>query len=640
MVTENKLGLWKKFEDFSLTVSFGIISLMLIGEIVMRQLYKSGLFHLFGIEGISGISQSNIWVSHLLFLITSFGFAITQDKEQHLNIALGLFKSERAKSISAYIRSSFSSFVLTMLLFSSLLMTFSAFDDSEKVWFIKIKYFVLFFPINFFVTLTRAIKCEIPRVKNRNLLITVNLIMIALAIFFALGAINDFLYSTGSKFTMPEAFYNLRDAVQNYVSKHIAFIIILFCVSLIFESPLFIVFGGIGMFLYIKDAIPLSVIPYEGYSLITSQAIPTIALFTLTGFILSESKAGERLVLFFSAFFSWLPGGVAIAVVLVSAFFTTFTGASGVTILALGSLMVMILRDKKEYDENYSIGLVSSTGSVGLFFPPSLAIILYASTAQIPINQLFLGSLIPGIFLVITLSLTGVFLSLKNKDKIKPFDFKKAGSSFVNSFWELSIPVVLAISYFKGITNLTETSALSVLYAAFIEIVIRQDIKFKELKSIIRKATIVIGGILSILFVTRGLSSYMIDAEIPQKLSNWVKVTIQNKYVFLIFLNLFLIIVGCFLDIFSAILIVSPLIIPTAQVYGIDPIHLAVIFLLNLEIGYITPPVGLNLFLSSYRFQMPLTKIYKSIVPFILIQLVALIVITYAPSLSLILIKK
>jgi tripartite ATP-independent transporter DctM subunit len=369
--------------------------------------------------------------------------------------------------------------------------------------------------------------------------------------------------------------------------------------------------------------------------MLTSNTIPAIPLFTVAGFLLSESKAGERLIRLFKSLVGWIPGGLVVAAVLVSTFFTTFTGASGVTILALGGLLYFILVESGNYKPRFATGMLTSFGSIGLLFPPSLALIIYGSVAQVNIFELFLGGIGPGIVMVVVMSAIGVVVSIRRKVKPVPFNGRDALKAVGESFWELLLPVIIILSYFTGVTTLVETAALAVVYAFIIEVIVHREISFRSLGTVILKAVPIIGGVLIILAVARGLSYYFIDARVPQNLSAWVGNHIASKFLFLLILNLTLLVTGMFMDIFSAILVVAPLIIPLGQVFGIDPVHLGIIFIANLELGFITPPVGLNLFLASYRFEMPLLTLYRNVFPFFLVQFAIVLVITYVPDLTL-----
>jgi tripartite ATP-independent transporter DctM subunit len=389
----------------------------------------------------------------------------------------------------------------------------------------------------------------------------------------------------------------------------------------------------VAYLLFVRAGGALEVIPSEAYGMLTGYSLPAIPLFTFAGFILSESQAGKRLVRLFKAFVGWLPGGLVVMAVLVSTFFTTFTGATGVTILALGALLVFALQSGG-YRTGFSEGVVTSSGSIGLLIPPSLPIIIYGVTAQINIKHMFAGGIIPGVLMVLCLCVIGVATALRRKVERAPFQLAEAWGAVRESFWEILLPLVILLMYFLGLTTLVETGAVAVVYSLIVEVAIHRDLDFAALRRIVLKCVPIIGGVLVILAAAKGLSYYIVDAEVPMALSAWVKANVTSKFVFLLALNLVLLIVGCLMDIFSAILVVVPLIIPVGQAFGIHPVHLGVIFLANLGLGYLTPPVGLNLFLAAYLFNKPVAKIVKDIIPFFLALLAVVLLVTYVPWLS------
>lgn len=400
-------------------------------------------------------------------------------------------------------------------------------------------------------------------------------------------------------------------------------------------APIFIVLGGIGLLLFFADNVPIASIPVETYKIVASPQLPTLPLFTLAGYILAESGAGQRLMRLFRALFGWLPGGMAIAVTLVCAFFTTFTGASGVTILAVGGLFLPALLENR-YSEKFSIGLLTATGSVGLLFPPSLPIILYGVFAHVPIPDLFRATIVPGIFMVTAVSLYGIWLGMRSDVLRAEFSPKEAVSALWESKWEIFLPVIALGAIFSGFSTLIEAAAITVVYALVVETLIHRDLNLiRDVPRALAKCVTLLGGVFVILGVSMGLTNYLVDAEIPVKVAAWVHGHIQSKALFLLALNLFLLMVGCLMDIFSAIVVVVPLILPVAQAFGVDPLHLGVIFLANLELGYLTPPVGMNLYLSSYRFDKPLVQVYRYTIPFFLLLLVVVLAITYIPALTL-----
>ena len=403
--------------------------------------------------------------------------------------------------------------------------------------------------------------------------------------------------------------------------------------SLFKGAPIFIGLGGLALLFFWRDWTPISAISAETYRIVVSPTLPTIPLFTLAGYMLAESKASERLVVLFRALFGWIPGGTPVVLVLLCGFFTALTGGSGVTILALGGLLMPVLI-KEGYSKKFSLGLITVAGSLGLLFPPSLPLIIYGVTAGISIKSVFLAGIIPGLIRVGMIGSWAVWQGKVQSVSKHNFNLTKIISALKNAKWEAMIPFFVLFGIFGGYTTLVETASLISVYIFIIEFVIYKDLKFNDLRKIILDCSTLIGGVLIILGVAMGLTSYLVDAQIPLHLLEWVKSTISSKFVFLFMLNIFLLAVGCLMDIFSAIIIVVPLITPLGAYFGIDPIHLAIIFIANLELGFLTPPVGMNLFLSSYRFEEPMSNIYKSTLPFFVVMLLSVIAITYIPILS------
>ncbi|HSD51315.1 MAG TPA: TRAP transporter large permease subunit, partial [Candidatus Methylomirabilis sp.] len=403
----------------------------------------------------------------------------------------------------------------------------------------------------------------------------------------------------------------------------------------ILGAPIFVVLGGAALVLFLADGVQVASIPVETYRIMVSPLIPTIPLFTLAGYLLAEGGASRRLVRLFRALFGWMPGGLAIAATLVCGFFTTFTGASGVTILAVGGLLLPTLL-QNGYPERFSVGLLTGTGSIGLLFPPSLAVILYAVVARIPIPDLFKASILPGIIMVSVVCLSGVREAFRSKVPRPAFDLREAAAAVWASRWDILLPIIAFVGIFGGFTTLIEAAAVTVVYALMVETVIYRDLHVtRDLPRVLIKCVTLIGGVFIILGVAMGLTNYLVDAEVPAKAALWVQGNIQSRVLFLLTLNIFLLIVGCLMDIFSAIVVVVPLILPISRVFNIDPLHLGVIFLANLELGYLTPPVGMNLFLASYRFERPLVEVYRYALPFLLILAAVVLLITYVPSLTL-----
>ncbi len=399
--------------------------------------------------------------------------------------------------------------------------------------------------------------------------------------------------------------------------------------------PIFAALGGLALLFFWSQATPVASVAVEAYRLTASPLLPAIPLFTLGGYLLAEAHASERLVRVFRALVGWLPGGPAILTCLVFAFFTSFTGASGVTILSLGGLLFPVLL-KSRFPEPFSLGLVTASGSIGLLFPPSLPVILYGVYSHTEIDRLFLGGLLPGLLLVLLVAVFSGWKGVRVGAERTPFSAREAAAAVWEAKWELLLPVIVLVGIFGGFATLVEAAALTVFYAFVVECFVYKDLRVRcDVPRVTEECVTLVGGVLLILAAALGFTNYLIDAQIPMRALGWVRAHIESQLLFLLALNGFLLIVGCLLDIYSAILVVAPLIAPMGAAFGVDPVHLGIIFLANLQLGYLTPPIGMNLFLSAYRFNQPLARVCRYSLPFLLIMLVGVLLITYAPWLSL-----
>ena len=415
--------------------------------------------------------------------------------------------------------------------------------------------------------------------------------------------------------------------------------IILIIVMAFLGAPMFAIlsaFALLGFQLSNTQFASLIVDIYSQFS--NNPVLYTVPIFTFAGFILAESKASLRVVNFSQAILGWLPGGLAIVSLVSCAFFTTFTGASGVTIIALGGLLYPALI-KGKYSEKFSLGLLTSSGSLGLLFFPSLPIIIYGIVAGTSITRLFAAGLIPGLFLMIIISFYSFFVAKRSGTSTFRISLSEITKTAWIAKWELFIPVMLVVGIFGGFVTLGEVASIMVAYAFIVEIFIHKDIRIGQFPLIIRESMILVGAIFIIFASALALTTYMIDAEIPMIVLQFIQAHINSKITFLITLNIFLFIVGSLMEIYAALIVVPPLIVPIAMSYGINPIHLGIIFLTNLEIGFFMPPVGLNLLISCIRFNKPLSSLYRAAIPFIAIMIIGLLVITYVPWLSLAIIE-
>ncbi|MFW2405500.1 MAG: TRAP transporter large permease [Gammaproteobacteria bacterium] len=413
-------------------------------------------------------------------------------------------------------------------------------------------------------------------------------------------------------------------------------IIALLALLALLGAPLFVVIATSAMLGYTQSEIPLSVMSIEVFGIAEMPILLAIPLFTFAGYVLSESQAPARLVHLTSALLGWLPGGLAIVSIAACAFFTAFTGASGVTIIALGALLYPALI-QAGYEDRFTLGLVTSAGSLGLLFAPSLPLILYGVVAEIPIDDLFLAGIIPGTLMMVAMAAHSLWANRENRTPLSDFSGRRLVAAVRDTAWEIPLPIVVLGGIYSGYFAVSEAAAVTVVYAVVVEVFIRRDIPVRELPRIMRESMVLVGGILLILGVSLASTNYMIDAQVPEQLVGYVNRFVSGPTSFLLLLFCFLLVLGAILDIFSALVLVVPLILPVAAVYGVHPIHLGIVFLATMQLGFLTPPVGLNLFISSYRFDKSIVSVYLATFPFLLILLASVLLITFWPALSLVL---
>jgi tripartite ATP-independent transporter DctM subunit len=399
--------------------------------------------------------------------------------------------------------------------------------------------------------------------------------------------------------------------------------------------PIFAALAGAALAMAWVDGTPISGVPGESYRLSTSPLLPAIPLFTLAGYLLSAGGSGQRLLRLFTTLVGWLPGGLAIVITLVLALFTPLTGASGVTILALGGLMLPMMV-QAGYPERDGVGLVTVSGSIGVLLPPSLPVILYAFYAELPLEQLFRGGLIPGLLLIAGVAGYGAWSGWRSGAQRSAFDARELAAAAWSAKWELLLPVVVLGAVFGGWATLVEAAALTVAYALLLEAVLMRELSLtRDLPRLVRESATLVGGFMIILGVALAFTNYLILAQVPMQLLAWVQEVIRSPLLFLLALNAFLIVVGALMDIYSAIIVVVPLLAPMAAAYGIDPVHLGIVFLANMQLGYLMPPMGENLFLAAYRFDQPLGRIYRATLPYLAVLLAVVLLVTYWPALTL-----
>ena len=411
--------------------------------------------------------------------------------------------------------------------------------------------------------------------------------------------------------------------------------VILLIILIILGMPLFAGILAAGMLGLYVSGIEFTAIPIEIFRLANAPVLLAIPLFTFAGYLMAEGKTSARLVRFSRSLFGWMPGGLGVVALVSCAFFTAITGATGITIIALGGLLFPALISEK-YDENFSLGLMTTSGILGLHFPPSLPIILYGFVSGTSIEKLFMAGVLPGILMVGVPCLFSVYMGRKWKLERPPFSPGEFLGALKEAAWELPIPLLIVFGIYSGFSTATEAAALTVAYVLFVKVLIFKELSLtRDIPRVMKESMKMVGGIMIILGAALGFTNYLVDAFIPMKILHFMEGTVQSKIGFLLILNIFLILVGCMMDIFSAILVVVPLIVPLASRFGIDPVHLGIVFLANLGIGYNTPPVGLNLFIASSRFDRPIVQLYKATLPFLFLLLLTLLLITYWPALSL-----
>jgi tripartite ATP-independent transporter DctM subunit len=399
-------------------------------------------------------------------------------------------------------------------------------------------------------------------------------------------------------------------------------------------APIFAVLGGTALFLLLAQGVPAAATAVNHYSLVVNPSLPAIPMFTLAGYLLAEARSPARLVELFDALFGRYRGGAAVATVLACTFFTCFTGASGVTILALGGL-VMPLLARAGYAPKAALGLVTAAGLPGVLLLPALPLILYAIVARVSIEDMFLGGALPAMLMIGIVTAWGIAREPRKAGRRTPFDARRARAALAAAKWELALPLVPIGALGSGLATPVEAAALTAAYAFFVTSVVHRDLRLRrEVPRVVAECGLMVGGILLILGVALGLTNYLVDAQVPGRLVDWVRQTIDSRIVFLLALNALLLLAGCVMDVFTAIVVLAPLVVPIGLAYGVHPVHLGIVFLANLELGYLTPPVGMNLFFASYRFGKPIGEVFRSVAPLFLALAAGLLAVTYLPWLS------
>jgi tripartite ATP-independent transporter DctM subunit len=574
-----KSSVHRRIEEYVLVVMFALLATLPLAEIVLRKL-----------AGV-GISGSGTLIQHLTLIVSMLGAVLAARDGRLLSLATATLFKGSARTLAAIVGGTLAASVTAFLAIGSLQFALTERGGATLAYGIPLWIVQLILPTGFAAIALRLVWRASEQWSGR-----------AVA---AIATVSICLLLS-----------RLPLSPQHLATPAL----ILLLIAAVLGAPIFVILGGTALILFWRAGLPIAAVAVGHYGLVVNPSIPAIPLFTLAGFLLAEGGASKRLVNVFSALFGNVRGGPAIVTALACAFFTSFTGGSGVTILALGGLLLPVLRSAG-YSERNSLGLITGAGSLGLLFPPCLPLILYAIVAQVPMERMFLGGILPGIVLLIITAIWGIRRDPGSR-KMEGAPSISATRALWDAKWELFLPIAVIAVLFSGLATPVEAAAFTVLYA------------FVAIATVFAEAGLLIGGILVILGVALGLTSFLVDMEVPAHAVAWATASIHSRFAFLLLLNGFLLVVGAVMDIFPAIVVVAPLVAPLGVAFGIDPTHLGIIFLANLELGFLMPPIGLNLLISSYRFRVPMGEVYRATLPMIFVLLAGVLLITYVPPLT------
>jgi tripartite ATP-independent transporter DctM subunit len=585
---------WHRSENLLMTIALTVMVALPVLEIILRAGWSTGL------EGSSYIVQ------HLTLIVGMLGGALAARESRLLSLSTVTFLPESWKKHTHWFSQSFSAAITVLLCIASVQFVQAereggnVFIPGVPLWLIQ-----SILPFGFGIIALRLAYRGSPAWSGR----FAGLVLIAAII--AMGIWSPW-------------------PPENMVWPAMVVLVI----ATILGAPVFVTLGGAGLILFWSADQPIAALPVEHYRLVTNPALPSLPLFTLAGYFMAEGGASRRLVRVFQAVVGSLRGGPAIATALLCAFFTSLTGGSGVTILALGGLLMPVLVAAK-YSERDALGLVTGAGSLGILLPPCLPVILYAIIAKVGIKEMFIGGLLPGLLLIAMTAAWGMWAGRKSVSPNAKFDLAEARAAIWEAKWELLLPVVSLGTLFSGWATPVEAAAVTALYAFFVEVIVHRDLKIvRHCPRVLTEAGMLIGGILLILGVALGLTNYLIDAQVPDALAAWAAVHVQSRWMFLLGLNLVLLLVGGLIEIYAAIVVVVPLIVPIGVSLGLNPVHLGIIFLANMELGFLMPPVGLNLLLASSRLKKPMGETIRAVLPLLVVMLIGVLLITYVPALT------
>ncbi len=582
-------------ENTLLSIALGLMAVLPLAEMLMRASLSRG------IPGAASLVQ------HLTLIVGMMGAAIAAREDRLLSVGgLPALLTGTPAMVARLISTAVAAAVAAGLCYAAFQFVASEREVGKQlihglpVWIIQ-----AFLPIGFALIGMRLLWRTSPRWSNRLIALCGAAVLVALLLYLPLP--RDTLVIVG---------------------------VITLLIAIALGAPVFVALGGAALLLFWGAQLPTASLSLDHYRLVVNPSLPAIPLFTLAGYFLAESGAPRRLVGVFDALLGGLRGGAAAVTVLAGAFFTAFTGASGITILALGALLLPLLRGVG-HSERSALGLVTSSGSLGVLLPPSLPLILYAVVAKVPMHDMFLGAVLPGLTMALLLLAWGRHTAGPGRPQGRRFDAAQAWNAVLEAKWELLLPLVAFIALFGGFATPVEAAALTALYAAIIETLVHRDLHWlRDVPRVMAEAGLLVGGVLLILGVALGFTNYLVDAQIPDRAIEWATSTLHSRWAFLAGLNVFLLAVGCVMDIFSAIVVVVPIMVPVALAFGLDPVHLGIVFLANMELGYLTPLVGMNIFFASYRFNKPVLEVCRAVLPFLAVLLVGVLLITYIPWLT------
>jgi len=577
-----------------LTLCLGVMVILPLAEIVLRVGFRTGF-----------PAGSNI-VQHLTLVIGMIGGAVAASQGRLIGIsAAGQLLKGNWKEVAQFVGNSVAAaFTFFMALGSTRFVLTERSSASELAFGVPLWIVQLVLPLGFALISYRLLAHAATTRRGQLAAVAVAAVLICIAAFLPVDS-------------------------KQLLWPALAVLL----VATLAGAPVFVTLGGAALVLFWSEGLPLSSLALDHYRLVTDSMLPSIPLFTLAGYLFAEGGASKRLIELFDAWFGWFRGGAAIVTTLACAFFTAFTGASGVTILALGALLMPALLNAR-YSERSALGFITSAGSLGMLFPPCLPLILYAVIAHVPVRDIFLAGALPGLLLVVLTACWGIYIAPRHTSQSQ-FNPGRALRALWTAKWELLLPIVAVGSLLSGLATPLEAAAATAAYAFLAEVIIHRDLHLlRDVPRVMVDCGVLVGGILLILGVALGLTNYFIEVQLPMHAVEWTTSTVHSRILFLLMVNVFLLIVGCVMDVFSAIIVVGPLLLPLGAAFGVDPLHMGIIFLANLELGYVAPPVGMNLLLSAYRFNKPMPTVIRSVLPTLAVMHVVVLLITYWPSLT------